>query len=388
MSELYMGIMSGSSCDGVDAVIANCCDTIGVLERIHQPYPHDLQNQLLQLLQPQPNEIHLMASLDVKLGHFFADVVLKLLKEAKISSENIKAIGCHGQTIRHNPNNKYPYTIQIGDGNIIAATTNITTVSDFRRRDIALGGQGAPLAPLFHQKIFAQNQSAWVCNVGGIANLSYIDQHMGVQCGFDTGPGNALLDSWYQKHHNHPYDDQGQWAAAGQCHEPLLTDMLQDPYFQLIPPKSTGRDYFHLEWLQQYLEKYQHICAQDIQTTLTYVTAQSIIDALSIQNRGATKLWLCGGGTYNLYLMHILQQLAPQLQCLSSQICGISPQDVEALGFAWLAQQCMHGLPGNSPQSTGASTETILGSIYPAYSSAHIFKYPQLKKEHAAESQK
>ena len=366
MTKRYIGIMSGSSCDGIDAVIAECDQHIRVLHALHKDYPPHLRQQLLHMLEPQHNELVIMAELDVQLGKLYAETVLELLQQAQVKASAITAVGCHGQTIRHEPNAPHPYSIQIGNGHVIAANTHITTVNDFRRRDIALGGQGAPLAPLFHAAMFVKDHPVWVCNIGGIANLSYIDPQQGALCGFDTGPGNALLDAWYHQHHTRYFDNHGAWGQTGQCHADLLHAMLQDPYFLQSPPKSTGRDYFHLDWLKNYRNQYPGVSSQDIQATLTHLTATSIIEAITASPHQATELWLCGGGTKNTFLMQALKHIAPsRMHIHSSEEHGLDPQHIEAAGFAWLAHCCIHGQPGNSPLSTGARENTVLGCIHP-----------------------
>ena len=363
MEELYIGLMSGTSVDGIDAALVDLKGTPQLISTHAHRIPNDIREMALALTQSQPNEIHLMAELDSHLGHLFADATLELLQISNRKPGEIKAIGSHGQTIRHQPNNKYPYALQIGDPNIIAARTGITTVADFRRRDIANGGQGAPFAPIFHAHVLAdQHENRAVINIGGIANITLLPKHsLQPQLGFDTGPGNGLIDSWAQKHIQKTYDKNGEWAATGKVNEKLLARFLSHPYFKLPPPKSTGRDHFHLQWV---VEQLNGESPEDIQATLTELTAKSIVDATQALSIKIDRIILCGGGVHNQYLFERIQNLAAPILVSSSDDFGISADWLEAMLFAWLAQQTLNKHALDLTKVTGASKPDILGGIY------------------------
>lgn len=358
---LYLGIMSGTSLDGVDVALVSLKDN---LHQLVAYYSHPLEDvfkkALIDLCSPGNNEIERMSEADRKLGEQFAIACLHLLEREKILARDIIAIGSHGQTIRHQPTGQYPFTLQIGDPNTIAARTGITTVADFRRRDIVIGGQGAPLAPAFHHAAFFDSTShRVVLNIGGIANITDLRDEKHVT-GFDTGPGNRLMDDWIALMQGKPYDHNGQWAASGSCHSALLDTLLADPYFQLLPPKSTGREDFHLAWLQKHLENID-VKPEDVQATLAELTAISIANSI---NKNCDEIIVCGGGANNDYLMQRLQVLLPRQKIASSANYGIAPDWVEAVAFAWLAKQTIEHKPGNLPEVTGALHPAILGGIY------------------------
>lgn len=369
-SNLYIGLMSGTSADGVDAVLVDCQSTTpSVIAHHYLRYEPHVRNQILALMQPGDDEISRMGSLDRQLGDFFAIAVIQLLQQAKQSAENIAAIGSHGQTIRHYPYADIPFTLQIGDPNTITAKTGIRTVADFRRKDMAFGGQGAPLVPRFHQAIFQTDHPRMVVNIGGIANVTLLPSLQDKThpiLGFDTGPGNALLDAFSMLHLNQPHDNGGQWAASGTIHQPLLEKLLADPYFKLPSPKSTGRDYFQLHWLQTQLDNLtNNIPPKDIAATLTELTALTIVNAIRQTGITTGEIVLCGGGVHNHYLLSRLQRHgAADFTIITSDALGMHPQLVEAIAFAWLAKQTLAGLPGNVPSVTGAKEEVILGGIY------------------------
>lgn len=361
---MYIGIMSGTSMDAVDAVLVSFANTnVEVLETTTQEIPERIKNNLLKLIQQAHCDIRLLGETDTQLGKLFAKTCNVLLKKSAQNRKNITAIGCHGQTIYHHPSATHPFTMQIGDPNIIAAQTGITTVSDFRRRDLALGGQGAPLTPAFHNYAFSRTScDQWVLNIGGIANLTHLpsDKSQPV-IGLDTGPGNTLLDLWHQKHRQLPIDFDGEWAKTGEINQPLLNKLLDDPYFKKTPPKSTGREYFNLAWLDRYLQN--DTKPEDIQATLTELTATTI--ANSILNKKASNIiWVCGGGAFNTFLMQRLKKHCAPASVKSSDEKGINPKWMEAAAFAWLAKQTIEKKPGNIPSVTGASTTSILGSVY------------------------
>ncbi|MFG1172668.1 anhydro-N-acetylmuramic acid kinase [Erwiniaceae bacterium CAU 1747] len=362
----YIGVMSGTSLDGIDVVIA-AIDRQMVAQQASysHPIPHELKQQILAICQGQPLTLSQLGQLDTRLGRLFADAVITLLKQQGLSREDITAIGCHGQTVWHEPQGDAPNTLQIGDNNCIAAATGITVVGDFRRRDMALGGQGAPLVPAFHHAVLMHpDERRMVLNIGGIANLSLLIPGQAPR-GFDTGPGNMLLDAWVWRHQGESYDRDGAWGAGGRIVYPLLQQMLNDPYFALSAPKSTGREYFNLGWLERQLAMFPGLAARDVQATLTELTATSIAEQVLLHG-GCERLLVCGGGGRNLQLIARLAALLPGTEVTSTDKAGISGDDMEALAFAWLAWRTLSGLPGNLPSVTGAREASVLGAIFPA----------------------
>ena len=364
--ELYIGLMSGTSMDAIDAALIDFSSTPPRMIATHsEPMPHTLKKELIDLCSPGKDAIIRMGKADHQLGHLFANSALCLLEKTDIPNTSIRAIGSHGQTIYHSPRGDFPFTLQIGDPNIIAAITNITTVADFRRRDMALGGEAAPLAPAFHNFLLrTPKENRWVLNIGGIANITYLaaDTHQPV-LGFDTGPGNTLLDSWCAQTLGKAYDDKGALAASGKVNASLLKQLLSDPYFSKKPPKSTGREYFNLDWLKQHLASKKHDKA-DIQSTLLELTIESITRA--IKNTGDTNgsIWVCGGGIHNTTLMKRLRDRCSPLSITTTESAGIHPDWIEAACFAWLAKQTLDKKPGNLPSVTGAKGYTVLGAIF------------------------
>ena len=360
--------MSGTSLDGVDAALVEFSSTtaLTVVDTLFVPYSVKQQSDLFELFTPGNHEIDAMGQLCRSLGSFSAIAVNNLVQKAGLQSEDICAIGSHGQTIRHRPELKHPFTLQIGDPNTIAHNTGITTIADFRRRDIAAGGQGAPLAPAFHQAIFHNNsENRVIINIGGIANITWVPSDTNLLCtGFDTGPGNGLLDLWCKKHTGQNYDKQGEWAKSGTPIENLLQELLAFQYFDSPPPKSTGKEQFNEEWLNRYLEPYRTSKPEDIQATLLELTVISLKNAINAYCGKATNLYVCGGGALNTYLMERLTA-ACNIPTLSTQDLGIDPEWVEAIAFAWLARQTKHSLAGNLPSVTGATHSVILGGVYP-----------------------
>lgn len=363
MSDLYIGLMSGTSLDGIDAVLVDFSQSLPKLVASHYAaFNPELRQSILSLCHPGLDEINRLGELDVILGQQFAEAVLTLLKNNNILPSAIRAIGSHGQTIRHHPQRKHPFTLQVGDPNVIAALTKITTVADFRRRDIALGGQGAPLVPAFHRAIFAGEKERVILNIGGIANVTFlVNQRV---WGFDSGPGNTLLDAWTQKNLGLPHDTHGEWASKGCVDQILLPALLSDAFFNLLPPKSSGREYFNLEWLQgainqlNYLPKPIHI-----QATLVELTAISILDSISKQIPQG-EIYVCGGGVHNQFLMERLRVLGNHFSIYTTEKLGIHPDWVEAFAFAWLAKQTLENKPGNIPDVTGAHHASLLGGVY------------------------
>ncbi|MFO7603701.1 MAG: anhydro-N-acetylmuramic acid kinase [Gammaproteobacteria bacterium] len=365
----YIGLISGTSVDGIDAVLAEIDEQQAVaLATLHVDIPAELKSRLLAFNAPAANELDHYADCDVRLGHLFAHSVQRLLENTSYSANDITAIGSHGQTIRHYPGGTTPTTLQIGDPNIIAECTGITTVADFRRRDMAAGGQGAPLVPAFHAAMFRlPGEARAVLNLGGIANLTLLaaDPRQAV-LGFDTGPANCLLNDWIQQCRQQEYDDAGQWAAQGEVHQALLEACLNDPYFALPAPKSTGRDYFRLSWLEQKLHAFSDIRAVDVQATLAELTARSVANDLLRYAPATTHLFVCGGGVHNLELGRRLQACLPDVTLASTASLGIDPDYVEAMAFAWLARKTLNHETVSLSSVTGARQDRILGGIYPA----------------------
>lgn len=362
-SKYYIGTLSGTSMDSIDTALVEIHkNKFKLIDTIESPIDDALRQEILAVCTPGPNGIHRMATLDVKLGKRFADSVLALLNKTNLKAKDIAAIGSHGQNIRHMPTGELPYTLQIGDPNIIAAETGITTVGDFRRRDIALGGQGAPLTPAFHQFIFQHlPNTQWVVNIGGICNITLLKPNAPI-IGFDTGPGNALLDRWCFEHTHMPFDRYGEMARKGSIHAELLSRMLSDPYFEQAPPKSTGIEYFNLDWLNTHLHQLgETISPADVQATLVELTAKTIADSLNTEI--AEHVWVCGGGAKNSYLMERLQTHC-QTKILSTDAMGVPGNWLEACAFAWFAYQTVHRQTCNLPSVTGARCASVLGAIY------------------------
>lgn len=362
----FIGVMSGTSLDGIDVVMAVIDEHMVAQQASYcHPIPQALRQQILAICQGQSLTLSQLGQLDTRLGKLFAEAVLALLRQQGLSGEDITAIGCHGQTVWHEPQGDAPNTLQIGDNNQIAAATGITVVGDFRRRDMALGGQGAPLVPAFHHAVLMHpTERRMVLNIGGIANLSLLLPGQTLR-GFDTGPGNMLLDAWIWRQQGKPYDSDGAWGAGGSVVWPLLQQMLSDPYFALSAPKSTGREYFNLSWLEQQLSSFPGLPAQDVQATLVELTATTIAQQVLLSG-GCDRLLVCGGGGHNPALMARLAAQLAGTEVMSTDKAGISGDDMEALAFAWLAWRTLSGLPGNLPSVTGAREASVIGAIFPA----------------------
>ena len=362
----FIGVMSGTSLDGIDVVLAAINENVVAQQAsLSYPIPIALKEDILAICQGQQLTLSQLGRLDTRLGRLFADAVLALMRQEKLQPADIIAIGCHGQTVWHEPIGEAPHTLQIGDNNQIVARTGVTVVGDFRRRDIALGGQGAPLVPAFHHALLAHPlERRIVLNIGGIANLSLLAPGVPVR-GYDTGPGNMLMDAWIWRQCGKPYDKDAQWASEGKVQLPLLQNMLSDPWFALPAPKSTGREYFNYGWLEQHLARFSGLRAQDVQATLVELTAVTIAEQVMLSG-GCERLLVCGGGARNPLLMARLAALLPGTEVSTTDAAGISGDDMEALAFAWLAWRTMSGLPGNLPSVTGASEASILGAIFPA----------------------
>ena len=360
----FIGLMSGTSLDGVDAVLVQfpAPQQVRVLGRASLPYPVPLRQALLRLQENHAGELHQAACVGNQLATLYAEVVEQLLGTCQLSPSTIKAIACHGQTIRHAP--EHGYTLQIGNPALLAELSGIDVVADFRSRDIAAGGQGAPLVPAFHAAVFAHpQQQRVVANIGGIANISILSPNDTV-LGFDTGPGNMLLDAWIQQQRGLAWDEGGQWASQGQVLPDVLQRLLAEPYFSLPPPKSTGRDLFALAWLQSMLSGTESTV--DVQATLLALTVESLSQAIERHATESEAVFVCGGGAYNHALMAALQQrLAPRFVSTTATL-GIPEMDVEAVAFAWLGQAFFAGDAGNLPAVTGARGPRRLGAYYPA----------------------
>ncbi|MBV1881755.1 MAG: anhydro-N-acetylmuramic acid kinase [Pseudomonadales bacterium] len=371
-SKLFIGLMSGTSVDGIDAALVDFSGNMPQLIAHNETsFPEEIRNNILTLCSSGDNEIDRCGQLDIEIGHLFSQAVNALLIKAKISATEILAIGSHGQTVRHRPALPSAFTLQIGDPNTIAHQTGITTIADFRRKDIALGGQGAPLLPAFHRAVFkSSSKHTAIVNIGGFGNVTLLNPLKQWPLGFDTGPGNTLLDLWIHQHQGKQYDENGNWASQGFVNKKLLSELMADPYFQLPPPKSTGREYFNLAWLNAYLEKVgTPIQPVDIQATLLLLTAQSIVDAIKIYGPDTEEILVCGGGVHNKRLMKAIsttaqKQFTSTVETLSTEMRGVNPDYMESMGFAWLAMQTLERKPGNLPSVTGARKEAVLGAVY------------------------
>lgn len=415
--QLYIGLISGTSIDGIDAALVEFPGAFSaglapshspkLIDSLSLPYPNHLQTQLHQLCQAASYKTHTetdsetkaetsseiasetesMGNADIAVAQAFSEAVSTLLARNQLAPNDIVAIGSHGQTIRHLPNAALPFTLQIGDPNTLASLTGIDVIADFRRKDMALGGQGAPLVPAFHADVFrdsSQQKNRAVINIGGIANITWLpaDAQQPV-LGFDTGPGNRLMDAWITRHQNKKFDENGQWAATGTVNQPLLTQLMLHPFLHQPFPKSTGREVFHLQWLDEQLAAAQQashsisIPPENVQHTLLEFTVQSI--ALHLQQlianqnmpgQHSNEVYVCGGGALNNTLMQRLTEIGQQAQTSykvrSTDDLGVDPNMVEAMAFAWLAFAFQHRIPGNVPSVTGASRPAILGGWFPA----------------------
>jgi len=365
-TELYIGLMSGTSMDGIDAALVEIdASDCAILQTRSEPWSDELLQQLQQVVaQPDQAALGIVSRLHHDVGRAFANAALRVIEAAGRKAHDITAIGSHGQTVLHAPDDRAPHSVQLGDPGVIAVNTGLPVIADFRNTDIALGGQGAPLAPAFHQWAFScENEDRAVVNIGGIANVTIMHAD-GRTIGFDTGPGNTLLNGWIAKHRDQPYDDNGAWAAEGHVDEKLLGALANDEYFAKPAPKSTGVEYFNLPWLQQYLDSLAELPAfQDVQATLSELTAQQIADVLC-KLPTLHEVAICGGGIANDDLMSRLRRRLPNCDVQTTANWGIDPHWVEAAAFAWLARQRVHGLASNLPSVTGASSEVSLGGLY------------------------
>lgn len=360
----YLGVMSGTSLDGVDIALIEQGDVPQLAASLYLPMPEALRAEFLALSIPGADELARSALAENQWACLVAGGIKRLLAQEALEPTDIRAIGSHGQTVRHAP--ECGYTIQIGNPALLVELTGISVVSDFRRRDVAAGGQGAPLVPAFHEAIFKRDgRHPAVLNIGGFSNISILGAGEPIR-GFDCGPGNVLLDAWIQRCRGLPYDHDGRWAASGDANDRLLLDMLNAPYFERTGPKSTGRELFNLDWLEHLLLKHPGIREEDVQATLLELTARSIGNALLNNKVLAGDLLVCGGGAHNGALMQRLAQLLPDCNVASTALYGVPPDWVEAMAFAWLAHCCLEGIPANRPSVTGANGLRVLGAIYPA----------------------
>lgn len=372
-NNLYIGVMSGTSLDGIDSALVHVeDDNVSLLAHSNFPIPSSLKKQLLNIVTGQSTSLVAIGQIDHKLGHLYADAINALLEQSGYKAEQITAIGNHGQTVFHQPDGDAPFTMQLGNANIIACNTGITTIADFRRKDMALGGQGAPLVPAFHQSIFKPTSSSTlILNIGGIANISVLRPNTAT-IGYDTGPGNMLLDIWIQKQCSQAYDQDAKYALSGKVNSALLDLFLQEDFFSQQAPKSTGRELFNTAWLNKKLSEFgkkfgKKIDSHDVQATLTEFTAVTIANEVNKYIVGEhPELLVCGGGSRNPLIMQRLTKLLPKWSVSSTDRKGVSSEYMEAMAFAWLAKQRIHNQPSNLPEVTGAKRPVSLGVIYPA----------------------
>ncbi|MBW8722454.1 MAG: anhydro-N-acetylmuramic acid kinase [Polaromonas sp.] len=376
-SDLYIGLMSGTSLDGADGVLVDFSGgALRVVAAATESFANPFRAELLALNSPTHNELHRAAVAGNQIAAVYAKVVHALLAQAGLQASQIQAVGAHGQTVRHQPQRTSDepagagYTLQLNNPALLAELTGIDVAADFRSRDVAASGQGAPLVPAFHQGVFGRKDAAvCVLNLGGISNISVLPQELGDALspilGFDCGPGNALMDAWCEQHTGQPYDAGGAWAASGALLPELLASLLDEPYFSQPIPKSTGRDLFSLEWLAGKLAPFAAARPEDVQNTLAEFTASACVDSVKRYGKESTSLIVCGGGAFNTYLLARLQAGLPQVRVSTSDAHGLPPLQVEAAAFAWLARQLVLRQPGNLPSVTGARGLRVLGAVYP-----------------------
>jgi anhydro-N-acetylmuramic acid kinase len=369
--DLYIGLMSGTSADGIDAALVEFKQhDFQIIGKASTALPADIREAINRLCSTDSDEIHRAAQLGIQLSHLNASLVNKLLSDIALSANEIRAIGYHGQTIRHHPDAPYPYSVQIGCPSTLAFNTGISTVTDFRMADISAAGQGAPLVPAFHEFAFrSPTTDRFIINIGGIANVTFLPGNVNMHVtGFDTGPGNTLMDAWIQLNKDLNMDINGAWASTGTVIPCLLEAMMMDRYIQKLIPKSTGKEHFNLDWLHQHLTAVTQFKPEDIQRTLLQFTANSIATHIKLIKQkfdsSISEIYVCGGGINNTLLMQSIQEQLPQDKIFSTAALGLDPQLVECSAFAWLARQTMNKQPGNLTSVTGASQQRILGGIY------------------------
>lgn len=361
----YIGLMSGTSVDGIDAALVNIDNKLDCIATYSAPFDAITRNEILDACTGKHTNAKQVSGLDQKLAHHYAKTVEQLLARSKLNPSDICAIGNHGQTINHAPDASPPLSLQIGNAQILADLSGIKVVSDFRSADLTVGGQGAPLAPAFHNAVFRSiEESRIVLNLGGIANISVLPKDINSHViGFDTGPANGLMDCWAHQHLGKRFDENGNWASSGTVIQPLLNKMLADSYFKKAPPKSTGRELFNTQWLTKILQEFTDLNSRDVQATLCELSAASIASDIRHCATHCQTLILCGGGTHNNTLIKRLQDKLPEITIRNSAEYGVDPDFVEATAFAWLAHRRINNLDGNLPSVTGASKEVVLGEI-------------------------
>ncbi len=361
---ITLGLMSGTSLDGVDSVAVDFSgSTPRLLGHHHTAFPSELKQKLYCLCKPGDNEIDEMGRTSVELGRFYVQAIDELLDFADIGRKDVAAVGIHGQTIRHRP--EEGWTLQLNNPALVAELSGLDVVSDFRARDLAAGGEGAPLVPAFHRQVFMGEVARSVVNIGGIANITFLParRSYGKIIGFDCGPGNILLDAWCRRHLQRDFDANGAWGATGHVDQALLERLLEDPYFDREPPKSTGREHFNIEWLEEKLSGQEPV---DVQATLMMLTARTITDAVKRFARQTQEIYLCGGGALNGALAQMIRREAGDAMYVrSTSVLGVDPMHVEAMAFAWLAWAFLNRIPGNLPEVTNATGARILGALYP-----------------------
>lgn len=364
MGSLYLGLISGTSADGVDACLASFDGGVCRIQAAATTaYPPPLRQRVLAIIEDPQVRLEELGAADVAIGRFFAQCALELIGRAGVRPAEVTAIGHHGQTVFHGPSGPEPFSLQLGDPNSVAAITGITTVADLRGMDMALGGQGAPMVPAFHEWLFASpSETRVVLNVGGIANVTVLDPGEPT-LGFDTGPGNTLLDAWVGRHLDRDFDASGRWAAGGRVDRRLLDELLGEPYFASPPPKSTGRELFNASWLDRRLAGPRTVADRDVQTTLAELTAATVTGAIGRLPKTPDRILVCGGGVHNDDLLARLRRLSP-CPVESTEAHGLAPDWVEAAAFAWLAAARLENRPGNVPSVTGARQPAVLGGIY------------------------
>jgi len=367
MEGLFVGLMSGTSVDSIDAVIVNLSkDRFELVEEESTPIQNDLKNRIFEAVNDSHTSKNNINDLDIELGKVFGKATLHLLDKASIDKSNIVAIGSHGQTIKHEPNLPNPYSLQIGNPKEIIRITNIRTVADFRKADIQAGGQGAPLSPLFHQFIFkiSSISEGTVINIGGISNLTSLKNSSEEIIAYDSGPGNCLIDVWNKNHKKGDFDEDGSWASSGKCIPQLLQTMINDPFFKSSPPKSTGADYFNLRWIEKNLLLFkEEFLPQDVQATLAELTVKTIYAELKRLNVIEKNVYICGGGIYNTFLIQRLEKMIKN-KTFSTLSLGIDPDYVEASCFAWLAKERLNKRSFDLSKITGSNKKVLLGKVW------------------------
>ncbi|MDH3451341.1 MAG: anhydro-N-acetylmuramic acid kinase [Gammaproteobacteria bacterium] len=363
MTASFIGLMSGTSTDGIDAVLVTFDnDRPHIHATHHLAYDDEFRRRLLAAMQGERDDLDSVATLDVELGRLLSLACREIAQQASMPVSAISAIGSHGHTVRHRPDSQPPFTVQIGDPHIIAKSTGVTTVADFRRADIALGGQGAPLAPAFHAACFTAGEPRAVVNIGGIANVTLLPPAGEVR-GYDAGPGNALMDEWISAHLSVPFDRDGHWGAGGQVNQPLLARLLSDEYFNRPAPKSTGRELFNQQWLAAHLGS-DSLTAVDVQATLCELTAAAIVDSIAVHAPETAHVLVCGGGVHNAALMQRLTKRSPAPVASTGEF-GVDPDWLEAMAFAWFAKRTLDNRAANVPGVTGATRPAVLGAVCP-----------------------